>query len=432
MLHVVADGASDATPVAGLPLTTAAERVRLLETWNPDATAYDNRCMHTLFEAQAARTPDATAVIFESEALSYAELDARANRVAQVLRTLGVGPDTLVGLHMPRSVEMIVGAIAIHKAGGAYVPLDPGYPAERIAHYLEDSGAPIVLTRSDVADRLPEGSATRLLVDADPRIAAAPAGPVASRGDPGEPRLRHLHLGLDREAQGRDDRAPQRRELLRRDGRPDRRAEPGVWLAVTSLSFDISVLELLWTLARGFTVVLSGDESRTLVSSGRTVVSDRPMDFSLFYWGNDGGAGRGKYGLLLEGARFADAHGFAAVWTPERHFHAFGGPYPNPSVTGAAVAAVTRNLSVRAGSCVAPLHHVARIAEEWAVVDNLSGGRAGLSFASGWQPNDFVLRPENTPPANKAAMYEAIDQLRRLWRGEAVEFPTAPARPSRS
>jgi natural product biosynthesis luciferase-like monooxygenase protein len=128
---------------------------------------------------------------------------------------------------------------------------------------------------------------------------------------------------------------------------------------------------------------------------------------------------------MLEGARFADARGFAAIWTPERHFHASGGPYPNPAVTGAAIAALTRNLSVRAGSCVAPLHHPARIAEDWAVIDNLTNGRAGIAFASGWQPEDFVLRPQNTPPANRAAMVDARDRVRRLWRGEAVALPTA-------
>ena len=203
-------------------------------------------------------------------------------------------------------------------------------------------------------------------------------------------------------------------------------AEPGVWLAVTSLSFDISVLELFWTLARGFTVVLSGDESRALVSSGRLAVSDRPMDFSLFYWGNDDGAGPRKYQLLLEGAKFADAHGFAAVWTPERHFHAFGGLYPNPSVTGAAVAAVTAEPQ-------RPRRQLRRAAAPPRAHRRGVGGRRqpdrtaapALAFASGWQPDDFVLRPENTPPANKAAMIEAIDTLRRLWRGEAVEFPTA-------
>jgi natural product biosynthesis luciferase-like monooxygenase protein len=196
---------------------------------------------------------------------------------------------------------------------------------------------------------------------------------------------------------------------------------PGTWMAVTSLSFDISVLELFWTLTRGFKVVITSDENRALVSGGSYVGG---MDFSLYYWGNDDGAGTAKYDLLLEGAKFADAHGFTAVWTPERHFHAFGGPYPNPSVTGAAVAAVTKNIGVRAGSCVAPLHHPARIAEEWAVIDNLTNGRACIAFASGWQPDDFVLRPENTPPANKAALLTSIDQVRRLWRGEAVSFPT--------
>ncbi|RYF53742.1 MAG: LLM class flavin-dependent oxidoreductase, partial [Comamonadaceae bacterium] len=76
-------------------------------------------------------------------------------------------------------------------------------------------------------------------------------------------------------------------------------------------------------------------------------------------------------------------------------------------------------------SCVAPLHHPARIAEEWAVIDNLTNGRAGMAIASGWQPDDFVLRPENAPPNNKTAMFQSIADLRRLWRGEAVEFPTA-------
>ena len=104
--------------------------------------------------------------------------------------------------------------------------------------------------------------------------------------------------------------------------------------------------------------------------------------------------------LLLDGARFADDHGFEAVWTPERHFHAFGGLYPNPSMTSAAIAAITHG-AFRAGSVVLPLHHPIRVAEEWAVVDNLSRGRVGISFASGWQPNDFVLHPEHTPIARR-------------------------------
>src|SRR4029453_9228783 len=113
------------------------------------------------------------------------------------------------------------------------------------------------------------------------------------------------------------------------------------------------------------------------------------------YFADDAEADKDKYRLLLDGARFADAHGFAAVWTPERHFHAFGGLYPNPSVTRAALAAVTERIEIRAGSVVLPLHHPLRVAEEWAVVDNLSNGRVGLAFASGWHADDFVLRPES-------------------------------------
>ncbi|MDQ3761420.1 MAG: LLM class flavin-dependent oxidoreductase [Actinomycetota bacterium] len=145
------------------------------------------------------------------------------------------------------------------------------------------------------------------------------------------------------------------------------------------------------------------------------------MDFSLFYFADDSSASTDRYQLLIEGARFADSHGFAAVWTPERHFHAVGGPYPNPAVTGAAVAAVTERIAIRAGSVVAPLHHPVRIAEEWAVVDNLSGGRAGIAFASGWHAVDFVLRPENY--ANRRqVLTDTVGTVRRLWRGENVEL----------
>ncbi|MEV5772788.1 MupA/Atu3671 family FMN-dependent luciferase-like monooxygenase [Streptomyces antimycoticus] len=145
------------------------------------------------------------------------------------------------------------------------------------------------------------------------------------------------------------------------------------------------------------------------------------MDFSLFYFANNDTEERDRYRLLLDGARFADDNGFTAVWTPERHFHPFGGLYPNPSVTGAAVAAVTKRVAVRAGSVVAPLHHPMRIAEEWSVVDNLSGGRAGVALASGWHAADFALRPENYE-TRKSGLMETVDTIRRLWKRESVSL----------
>lgn len=123
------------------------------------------------------------------------------------------------------------------------------------------------------------------------------------------------------------------------------------------------------------------------------------MDFSLFYFANNDTEQQDCYRLLLEGARFADDHGFTAVWTPERHFHAFGGLYPNPAVTGAAVAAVTKRVAVRAGSVVAPLHHPMRIAEEWSVVDNLSNGRAGWRSPRGGTPPTSRCARRTTRPA---------------------------------
>jgi len=153
------------------------------------------------------------------------------------------------------------------------------------------------------------------------------------------------------------------------------------------------------------------------------------VDLSLFYFAAEDGSLIGpRYKLLLEGAKFADGHGFSGVWTPERHFHPFGGLYPNPSVTGAAIAAVTERVRVRAGSVVAPLHDPLRVAEEWSVVDNLSGGRIAISFASGWLANDFVLAPENF--ANrKSLMLESIRTVQALWRGEPVLRVTPSGEP---
>ncbi len=410
-------------PLSALTILPADERHRLLNDWNATTRDYAaDLTIHAAFEAQVNRSPEATALVFEGQNLSYAALNARANVVATQLKGMGVRPGSHVGLYVARAPELVIAALAVMKAGGAYVPLDPAYPADRIAHYIADSQAQVIITQPTLRDNLPASDAQVIEIEgntpADVNQPDVDGGATAqdlayliyTSGSTGTPKgvmLRHANVANF--FAGMDDRIPH--------------APGDTWLALTSLSFDISVLELFWTLSRGFKLVLSSDESRLNLSNGPIAISSRKMDFNLFYWGNDDGPGPRKYQLLLDGARFADANGFNAVWTPERHFHAFGGPYPNPSVTGAAVAAVTQNISVRSGSCVAPLHHPARVAEEWSVIDNLTNGRAGLGIAAGWQPDDFVLRPENSPPANKPMMYETIEVLRKLWRGEEVEFP---------
>ncbi|HEY3756646.1 MAG TPA: MupA/Atu3671 family FMN-dependent luciferase-like monooxygenase [Opitutaceae bacterium] len=159
--------------------------------------------------------------------------------------------------------------------------------------------------------------------------------------------------------------------------------------------------------------------------------SPRQMAFGImFFNGLGGGTGADPYRFLCDAARFADARGFSSVWMPERHYTEFGGLYPNPSVIAAALARSTRSVRLMAGSLVAPLHHPLRIAEDWAAIDNLSGGRAGLSFASGWNPADFASHPEAYADRHEA-VFRVIESVRRLWRGEAWESRDGTGQPVR-
>jgi natural product biosynthesis luciferase-like monooxygenase protein len=139
----------------------------------------------------------------------------------------------------------------------------------------------------------------------------------------------------------------------------------------------------------------------------------------MFFASEEQTSGKDRYQLVKEAVQFADQHNFCCVWTPERHFHDFGGIFPNPSVMSAALAMITKNLQLRAGSLVSPLHNAIRIAEEWAVVDNLSGGRVAISFGSGWNIDDFVFFPDRYS-TRQAVMYEQITTIRELWSGRPI------------
>ena len=149
----------------------------------------------------------------------------------------------------------------------------------------------------------------------------------------------------------------------------------------------------------------------------------KKIEFSLLYFSsNEAEFTDNKYKLLLEGAKFADKNNFHAVWIPERHFHSFGGLYPQPAVLASALAMVTENIRIRPGSVVLPLQNPVRVAEQWSVVDNLSGGRVDISFARGWNPNDFVLAPENYTDRTQI-MFDGIKTVQKLWRGESINLP---------
>lgn len=411
-------------PISRIQVISEQERGQLVEGWNQTHRDYDlTKCLHHQFEDQVLLRPSDTAIVFEGERLTYAELNARGNLLAEQLITRGVGPDSLVGIHVPRSLNLVVATLGVLKAGGAYVPLDPAFPADRIAYMMRDAAMPVVITQADVRGTLPNSGAAIFNMDDLPVSTTAAKNPtvpvsadnlayvIYTSGSTGNPKgvmvehrnATNFFVGMD--------------AVIDCDN-------PGVWLAVTSLSFDISLLELLWTVTRGFKVVVYRESRDDSNLANKTPTADRKMGFGLFMWGNDDAEGSKKYQLLTDGAKYFDENGFDAVWTPERHFGAFGGPYPNPAVTSAAVAAVTKRISIRSGSIVSPLHHPVRIAEDWSVIDNLSDGRVGLSFAAGWQPNDFVLMPQNHAN-NKQIMLEQIETVRKLWRGESVEFPNA-------
>ncbi|MET0333652.1 MAG: LLM class flavin-dependent oxidoreductase, partial [Rhizobacter sp.] len=387
---LAAIASSTDTPLSAVPLATEAERTQLVNDWNRTAREFDRAAtVQSQIEAQVAQTPDAPALVFAGETFSYAELDASANRLAHLLIEKGVGPDVPVGVCIERSATMVIAVLAVLKAGGAYIPMDPSYPAQRIAYMANDSHVRLVLADREITGMSTEVLRVESIPEANhpassPGVRSAPhnlAYVIYTSGSTGNPKgVMVEHRNAINFFAGMDDRLG---------------TEPGTWLAVTSLSFDISVLELLWTLTHGYKVVLQGN--RPAPARGSKASS---VNFGLFYFGSDDGSyaeatGREKYKLLLEGAKFADENGFHAVWTPERHFHIFGGMYPSPSVAAGALAAMTKNVKIRAGSVVLPLHNPVRVADEWSLVDNLSDGRVGISFASGWQPQDFAIAPQN-------------------------------------
>jgi amino acid adenylation domain-containing protein len=236
---------------------TVKDRDRLMG-WNRTDVAFESdKCIHDLLEAQALRTPKKTAVICRDKALTYRALWEKVRRLATHLRGLRVKPETVVAIMMDRSLDMMVAMLAVLKAGGAYLPLDPAFPAERIALMLRDSDARVILTQKNYKDRVAAASATVIAVDqfefdregtdstetaATDQNASSLAYLIYTSGSTGTPK------GV----------MVEHRNVVNFFAAMDRvvGTEAGVWLAVTSISFDISVLELLWTLSRGFTVVL--------------------------------------------------------------------------------------------------------------------------------------------------------------------------------
>ena len=248
--------------VRELPLLTESEKQQLLEDWNQTQQDYpQNLCIHQLFEAWVEQTPDAIALIFKGEQLTYRELNSKANQLANYLQTLGVKPETLVGICIEPSLEMIVGILGILKAAGAYVPIDPTYPSERIAYMLDDSQLAVLLTQEKLVTSLPQHQAQVICLDSDwkeisteskssPITSLTPenlAYVIYTSGSTGKPKgVLVAHRGLCNLSQA---------QIKLFDVQPD-----SCVLQFASISFDASIWEIVMALCAGARLYLGTRE----------------------------------------------------------------------------------------------------------------------------------------------------------------------------
>ncbi len=256
LLDAVCD--NPAEQISRLPILTEAERQKVLVEWNATQVEYPrDLCLPDLFASQARRAPDKIAVRDEQSALTYAELDARSNRLAHYLRAQGVGPETLVGVCLPRTVDMIVALLGIQKAGGAYLPLDPHFPADRLAYVLENSQARALVTLANLAAQFSSSQARAICLDTQAGdVEGQPAGPISSGLQPD-------NLAYVLYTSGSTGR-PKGVQVLQRNlvnfltamqERPGLSAADTL-LSVTTLSFDIAGLELYLPLVSGAQLAL--------------------------------------------------------------------------------------------------------------------------------------------------------------------------------
>ncbi len=247
--------------ISELPLLGEDEQQAVLRDWNRNTVAFpDERTIHELIEAKVVAAPEAPAVTFGEQTLSYGELNRRANRLAHKLIERGVGPDVLVGIAMERSLDMVVGLLGILKAGGAYVPLDPEYPEDRLSYMFADSGITLLLTQSHLREccRFQSPSSAWIWMKPDRLQRCQP-----EYGSPAEPGLRDLHLRLHRQAQGHAAAAPERGPPVRGDAGWFRFDASDVWTVFHLYAFDFSVWELFGALLYGGRAVMVAKDGRS-------------------------------------------------------------------------------------------------------------------------------------------------------------------------
>ncbi|NOK20265.1 non-ribosomal peptide synthase/polyketide synthase, partial [Corallococcus carmarthensis] len=403
------------TLVAHLPLATDDDR----RAWPTPRATQGLVPVPALLAERRARHAGVTALSQGETHWTWAELGARADALASRLQALGVKAGTPVAVCLRTSPEKLAALWAVLGAGGACVALGPSELGHLPVYALEGAPVPVLVTTRALTASVRVDASRVIYVEDVPASGAAPS--TVAHVEP------HALAWLLPTGRGQPAWALGHRELSEFFTGLDTRLSPpdgGAWLSASEPSSDRPELEALWALTRGLRVVFPPERlTARLVGLGGGGPRAKAMDVSLIYFANDEDTLQGpKYELLLEGAKFADANGFSAVWTPERHFHSFGGLYPQPAVVAAGLATVTKHLRLRSGSVVLPLHDPLLIAEQWSVVDNLSQGRVGLSVATGWHTQDFTFAPGNYEK-RRDILLEKLSTLRALWRGERFKRP---------
>lgn len=368
------------------------------------------------FSRHAMASPGQTAVISQETEYTYRQLSDKVDEIAHYLLSSGVQHGDKVGICLLRNVELVASIFACLKIGAAYIPLDPVYSSERINQVIATAQPKCIITLQPLKTLYLKGAAGTGFLCLDQQTGAKNKVVAAHRGKDDTAYIMFTS-GTTGKPKGIEITNANLENLLKGFDISFGTVETQKWLAQTSINFDISVLELIWTISRGHTIVLQQSNPFKLLSYEKMAPA-KPLDFSIMFFGADKSTGH-KYDLVFETVKYADQHGFTAIWTPERHFGEFGGAFSSPSVLSSAIAAITKNIGIRSGSVVLPLHDPIRVAEEWSVVDNISNGRIAISVASGWQPDDFVISGAGYHERHKM-MREKITELKKLWKGIPV------------
>ncbi len=410
----------DNQSISVLPWFGEEEQRELLSDQNGVAIELQEENAIEAFFKSSVKWADKPAIRSGERVLSYASLHQQVLQISQgLVEHYQVKRGDVIGVLIPRSEQMVISMLSILNAGAAFLPIDENLPEARVAYILEHSGAKYVITN---AYKVPLNSGVEPLdihalfenstqlegqKYATEILAEDLAYVIYTSGSTGKPKgvqvshgnLRNFSAGMNHSLGW-----PQGQHLL----------------SVTSVSFDIAILELVWTMVEGHTVTIKEDQE--IHSFDRFLPSHKQaLDFSLFYFPSTQENHDNRFSFLLDSVKFADQAGFKAVWVPERHFHEFGGIFPNPGLLAHAIAEASEQIQIRSGSLVLPLHETERAAQLWASLAHKYPGRAGVSVASGWHADDFVFFSDRFEK-RRQILIDQIAEFKKLWTEKKLKF----------